>query len=507
MPIALVAMRPTAIPSEMQTFWDWGVAAELCPDVEYCALGDSDDFLMLELRERAEGAALLRLGSQSATRTARLLASVLTSDQRRCAQLPLTLHDSDLADDPADERKQLAQYRDDVLALVPRTPAQHRNHPHWMHHTALLLASRRKAGAEQSSATAADADLDPTIIIDAYQRALDSDLEIMRRTLVEEFLTTVHEHGAESSGSAETHDARRRESLRLLINRHSERMANFEEWRRLLAETREALTPPDTLAPPEEEPEEEKVQSPSIFFDDIDAFTSGSSVHPHPFPVLARGLFYLAFGRSPFVRMIHPYWAIFRLPAQVLQPHLSSSKRGLVVADTRSGLTQMIARECAAVTQIGISDARVRRFSSKRPFDFCYWETTASGVADLPAIFENMAGALAAGSRFIVFVNNDMGEALVADAEIVRVLSSVRGRVKVVCTNDASLASVFRRLRRGIVALRRSPIVGTAKFLTMATLCLPFAYFANTRLAAHKAVSNRPSAQDCVCMVIDIEVQ
>lgn len=210
MPIALVAMRPTAIPSEMQTFWDWGAAAEFCPGVEYCALGDSDDFLMMELRERGEGAPLLRLGSQSPARTARLLAPVLTSEQRRCAEFPLTLHDCNLVDDLADTRRQLAQYRDEVLAQVPRQPVQHRNHPLWWHHYRQLLASRRKAGAGQRSGVAADADQDLTAIIDAYQRALEPDLEIMRQEFGEEFLRAVREHSAEIAGSPETHDARRR---------------------------------------------------------------------------------------------------------------------------------------------------------------------------------------------------------------------------------------------------------------------------------------------------------
>ena len=52
-----------------------------------------------------------------------------------------------------------------------------------------------------------------------------------------------------------------------------------------------------------------------------------------------------------------------------------------------------------------------------------------------------------------------------------------------------------------IAALRGSPITGTAKFAS------PSAYHANTRLAAQKMVSDRPSAQDCVCMVIEIQVQ
>src|SRR5579864_8464000 len=50
MPVAIVGMRPQRYLAEPNSFWDHGLMLELCPDAEVKLLGDSDEFLMLELR-------------------------------------------------------------------------------------------------------------------------------------------------------------------------------------------------------------------------------------------------------------------------------------------------------------------------------------------------------------------------------------------------------------------------------------------------------------------------
>src|SRR6185437_543345 len=61
-PIALVCMRPTRVVTEMRTYWDYGILAEACPEVEPFVLGDSDDFLMIELRRAATAREQILLG-------------------------------------------------------------------------------------------------------------------------------------------------------------------------------------------------------------------------------------------------------------------------------------------------------------------------------------------------------------------------------------------------------------------------------------------------------------
>src|SRR5207237_1004611 len=50
MPVAIVGMRPECNLPEPNSFWDYGLIREFCPKSEHVVLGDSDEFLMMELR-------------------------------------------------------------------------------------------------------------------------------------------------------------------------------------------------------------------------------------------------------------------------------------------------------------------------------------------------------------------------------------------------------------------------------------------------------------------------
>src|SRR5262249_40272414 len=50
MPIAIVGMRPERNLPEPNSYWDYGLIREYCPTTEQFVIGDSDEFLMLELR-------------------------------------------------------------------------------------------------------------------------------------------------------------------------------------------------------------------------------------------------------------------------------------------------------------------------------------------------------------------------------------------------------------------------------------------------------------------------
>src|SRR5262249_2328276 len=52
MPVAIVGMRPECHVAEPNSFWDHGLMKEFCPNAEVDVIGDSDDFLMIELRDK-----------------------------------------------------------------------------------------------------------------------------------------------------------------------------------------------------------------------------------------------------------------------------------------------------------------------------------------------------------------------------------------------------------------------------------------------------------------------
>ena len=142
MPISIVAMRPTRHVEEMRTFWDFGAASEFCPDTPPCVLGNSDEYLMLELRPRGEGRDLLRLGTPDAERVAAMIGSVLTRDQREFSRYELILHAGDLPP-LGNARLKLKDFSDRFHAALPRDPAAHVDHPMWEYHARLYRRSER----------------------------------------------------------------------------------------------------------------------------------------------------------------------------------------------------------------------------------------------------------------------------------------------------------------------------------------------------------------------------
>lgn len=146
MPIAIVAMRPTVAYHRIRTFWDFGVAAEFCPGEDYQVLGDSDEFLMMELRDRDVGREYLRPGPLSALHIAAKLSSQLTFDQYRCAEQLVVLHSQDLYVDLGKGRSLLNKVRDEIRnGLSYPKVVRHQYHPIWQHHFALLRLRQKEA--------------------------------------------------------------------------------------------------------------------------------------------------------------------------------------------------------------------------------------------------------------------------------------------------------------------------------------------------------------------------
>lgn len=135
MPVSLVAMRPEVALAEINSFWDWGVVYDFCPSKKLTPLGDSDEFLMLELRSKAEHHDSILLGSSPPQAIASRMRGYITQYQVDNAALPLTLHAADTPPAAAAARKSLEQFRDTVLRCLPSAPIDHRNHAQWQIHS------------------------------------------------------------------------------------------------------------------------------------------------------------------------------------------------------------------------------------------------------------------------------------------------------------------------------------------------------------------------------------
>jgi hypothetical protein len=131
MPIAVVYMRPERVLSEMPTFWDYGVISEYCPTIKPCVLGDSDDFLMGELRTEGTFGELLHLGWPTVEEIAADLSSFTTRDHHEYGRFTLTLHSVDLPADIEASKAKLAAFVDAIYRrLAP--PIDYRDHPFWV---------------------------------------------------------------------------------------------------------------------------------------------------------------------------------------------------------------------------------------------------------------------------------------------------------------------------------------------------------------------------------------
>ena len=140
MPICLVAMRPERVLKDINTFWDWGITYEFCPSKKLTVLGDSDDFLMLELRRENTHLDLVRLGPTTPAAAGTFMRGYLTRYQLDNVCFPLTLHAKSIPGDIEESRSKLREFVEGVRDYYDSTQLpDHRNHPQWIYHKTYLL--------------------------------------------------------------------------------------------------------------------------------------------------------------------------------------------------------------------------------------------------------------------------------------------------------------------------------------------------------------------------------
>src|SRR5215211_4030386 len=144
MPIAIVGMRPERHLAEPNSYWDHGLMTEFFPGTEPFVLGDSDDFLMLELRSADVAQDQLQMGWPEPRDIARHTLSYLTAYQKDMARHALTLHATDLPAGVDEARTKLRAFVDSVLAHVPAVLPSHIDHPQWDYHRPGFFEARHK---------------------------------------------------------------------------------------------------------------------------------------------------------------------------------------------------------------------------------------------------------------------------------------------------------------------------------------------------------------------------
>lgn len=148
LPLAIVCLNPERAYIEPVTFWDYGLISEICPNSKTCVLSDSDDFVMIELREMDRGLKELSRGWPTVQEIAKKLSSFTTSDQRTLGLHSLTLHDKDLPSNIESARVQLQNYVQEVYSHLS-VPVSHLNHKFWVHHQSVLKEFQKWLGLKK----------------------------------------------------------------------------------------------------------------------------------------------------------------------------------------------------------------------------------------------------------------------------------------------------------------------------------------------------------------------
>jgi len=292
LPIAVVYMRPERVLTELRTFWDYGVVAEYCPTIKPCVLGDSDDFLMAELRTAATFRERQHLGWPSVGTIARHLSSYVTQDHLDYGGYDLVLHARALPADIETARLKFKSFVDDVYSRIAQ-PLSHRDHPFWTMAFPGFSASRlqgtaalRASLSKQERIRVAMRD-NPAF---GARHLRIAAARARREGLRLELLTTVAAEAAPRTGSGTPSPAARR--LRHLEAQIAE---GERELAALEAEEAEDLgEPPDAAAPGRELAAEELSQV----------------AQPQPSRLLR--LYYTLFGKMPTVTKWHPFYTVVR---------------------------------------------------------------------------------------------------------------------------------------------------------------------------------------------------
>ena len=128
MPVAIVGMRPERNLQEPNSYWDYGLIREFCPNSEHFVLGDSDEFLMMELRRDHVTEEWVGQGRPEPAEIAQNMMVFATPYTKDMARHPLTLHSGELPDDIENSRAKLKAFVESVFEHLPGELPSHLGH-------------------------------------------------------------------------------------------------------------------------------------------------------------------------------------------------------------------------------------------------------------------------------------------------------------------------------------------------------------------------------------------
>lgn len=371
LPIAVVYMRPERVLTELRTLWDYGVIAEYCPNTEPCVLGDSDDFLMAELRTEGTAREMLHLGWPSVEEIAADLSSFTTKDQRDYGRHSLVLHAADLPAGLNAAKERLAEFVDDVYARLGR-PLSHRDHPFWCAQFSRFIKRHREADRNRRARQIAKAKL---LNDDPSEAARQQQLDAMRERIL-----SLQVRHTESKSCAADH------ALTLRRLRHE--LEDLAEQQRLrIASVIAGSEAPAPRAGTDNANEPERRSTVGRLSD-----------------VYAR-----IFGRLPHVSRWHPYHTVLR-PTMSAISEMADAPEVLVISSGEllgpAIASSLSGRKLSITPRMLDTEFHRSAFQERTKFDLCICELSFEDLLRFRELFAKLLLVMQTRSRIVVFHHN-----------------------------------------------------------------------------------------------------
>jgi hypothetical protein len=428
MPIAVIYMRPERVITEMPTFWDYGVISEYCPTVTPCVLGDSDDFLMAELRSEGTFRELLHLGWPTADEIAADLSSFTTHDHHVYGRYTLLLHSGDIPAGVAEGERRLAEFVDSVYAGMS-PPVPYRDHPFWAPNFDLFTSRRKEAYRQRQARERAAARLageDPRAAareqriaavraevltaeeairashrsvaatrqsLDTGLRDIEAELERRRTAIEAEAAPILRRHEAELG------------TLRRRLSALETEAADLERQRGEAIERLSSGAPAAKGPPPRSD---DPALPTAAAIEAEDAPPGGSSVQARFVAWCARA-YRRVFGPLQSTTPWHPYHAMLR-PAQAAIAAAGDAGEVLIVSSgglLASGLLRDFTGGKLTITP-GMLDSEFYQESlrGRARFDLCLCDLAGDDLVGFREMLEKLRPVLSERGRIVVFHHN-----------------------------------------------------------------------------------------------------
>jgi hypothetical protein len=384
MPVAIVGMRPERLVEEPNSFWDHGLVSEFCPEAKPYMLGDSDDFLMAEPRDKEVAAEQIVTGPLDPRAVGERMIGWVTPYQRSFAELPLTLHAADLPSTVPGEQDKLATRVAEILSHAPRFLPSHLDHPQWKYHLGAFMEARhQKLSLKLGSATeTSEPPADLTPIDQAWWR-----LDGARKRYDRHLAVT------EAASLFFARDAANRDPLR------AEVAALEQSYTRLVGKSVASAALPHVRILSRDE--------------DKAAHLPNTSMMRRILPALQRQL-----------RLAGYHSSTRRARAAITEALAKGARNILVVSadvELAEVLTPVVPGLCAFVSNTGARSGNLAfALHPTLKFDLCLWQLGPEDLSDWRDIVEDLRACLNPGATIVGFSAHRDVERQVADLNDLR---------------------------------------------------------------------------------------